>query len=104
MCPGGLGLIKSEMVARLSARYPHFHSRDVERIVNAVLDSISEALAKGRRVELRDFGAFSVKSRPSRMGMNPRTGEPVAVSEKRALHFRTGRELRKRLNGSTPEP
>ncbi len=103
-CPSkGLGMIKSELVARLTARYPHLYHRDVERIVTTVLDSISKALADGHRVELRGFGAFSVKVRPSRMGRNPRTGEPVAVGQKRAPFFRTGKELRERLNGGTPE-
>src|SRR6185312_8090887 len=78
VCPSkGLGMIKSELVARLTARYPHLYHRDVERIVTTVLDSITKALSEGHRVELRGFGAFSVKVRPSRMGRNPRTGEPV---------------------------
>ena len=99
----GLGMIKSELVARLTARYPHLYHRDVERIVTTVLDSISKALADGHRVELRGFGAFSVKVRPSRMGRNPRTGEPVSVGQKRAPFFRTGKELRERLNGGNGE-
>ena len=103
-CPSkGLGMIKSELVARLTARYPHLYHRDVERIVTTVLDSISKALAEGHRVELRGFGAFSVKVRPSRMGRNPRTGEPVSVGQKRAPFFRTGKELRERLNGGNPD-
>ena len=104
VCPSkGLGMIKSELVARLTARYPHLYHRDVERIVTTVLDSISKALAEGHRVELRGFGAFSVKVRPSRMGRNPRTGEPVSVGQKRAPFFRTGKELRERLNGGNGE-
>ncbi len=94
----GAGMIKSELVAQLAQRYPHLYHRDVERIVTTMLDEITKALAKGHRVELRGFGAFSVKVRPSRMGRNPRTGEPVAVDEKRAPFFRTGKELRERLN------
>ena len=92
-------MIKSELVARLAQRYPHLYHRDVERIVTTMLDAITKALAEGHRVELRGFGAFSVKVRPSRMGRNPRTGEPVSVDEKRAPFFRTGKELRERLNG-----
>src|SRR6202030_2309801 len=80
-------MIKSELVARLTARYPHLYHRDVERIVTTVLESISKALADGHRVELRGFGAFSVKVRPSRMGRNPRTGETVSVGEERAAGF-----------------
>jgi len=94
----GAGMIKSELVARLTQRYPHLYHRDVERIVTTVLEEITKALAKGHRVELRGFGAFSVKVRPSRLGRNPRTGEPVSVEEKRAPFFRTGKELRERLN------
>ena len=92
-------MIKSELVARLTASYPHLYHRDVERIVSTVLDQITAALSDGHRVELRGFGVFSVKVRPSRMGRNPRTGDPVEVGEKRAPFFRTGKELRERLNG-----
>jgi integration host factor subunit beta len=95
---GGVAMIKSELVARLSERYPHLYHRDVERIVSTVLDEISAALAGGDRVELRGFGAFSVKVRPARQGRNPRTGEAVSVDEKRVPFFRTGKELRERLN------
>lgn len=96
-------MIKSELVARLAERYPHLYHRDVERIVTTVLDEITKALGQGSRVELRGFGAFSVKLRPSRTGRNPRTGTPVKVSEKRAPFFRTGKELRERLNGTPPD-
>ena len=95
---GGKKMIKSELVARLAERYPHLYHRDVERIVSTVLDEISSALASGDRVELRGFGAFSVKVRPARQGRNPRTGEAVSVEEKRVPFFRTGKELRERLN------
>jgi integration host factor subunit beta len=97
-------MIKSELVAKLAERYPHLYHRDVERIVSTVLDAITKALAAGNRVELRGFGAFSVKTRPPRTGRNPRTGSPVTVSQKRAPFFRTGKELRERLNGSESEP
>jgi len=91
-------MIKSELVGRLAQRYPHLYHRDVERIVSTVLDGICDALAQGKRVELRGFGVFSVKVRASRTGRNPRTGQAVDVSEKRAPFFRTGKELRERLN------
>lgn len=94
-------MIKSELVARLAQRYPHLYHRDVERVVSTVLDEIAAALAGGDRVELRGFGAFSVKVRPARQGRNPRTGEPVNVEEKRVPFFRTGKELRERLNGGS---
>ena len=96
-------MIKSELVARLSERYPHLYHRDVERIVTTVLDEITKALTHGNRVELRGFGAFSIKTRPSRTGRNPRTGAPVTVTRKRAPFFRTGKELRERLNGGAHE-
>ena len=91
-------MIKSELVGRLSQRYPHLYHRDVERIVSTVLEEIAHALSDGRRVELRGFGVFSVKIRSSRTGRNPRTGQPVNVGQKRAPFFRTGKELRERLN------
>ncbi len=94
-------MIKSELVARLAVRYPHLYHRDVERVVSTVLDEITSALSKGDRVELRGFGAFSVKVRPARQGRNPRTGAPVDVEEKRVPFFRTGKELRERLNGGS---
>ena len=91
-------MIKSELVQRLAELNPHLYQRDVENIVNAMLDEITQSLASGRRVELRGFGAFSVKHRPARTGRNPRTGESVAVEEKWVPFFKTGKELRERLN------
>jgi len=93
-------MIKSELIARLAEANPHLYSRDIERIVGTVFDTISAALARGDRVELRGFGAFSVKHRPARMGRNPRTGEAVPVAEKYVPFFKTGKELRDRLNAS----
>ncbi len=91
-------MIKSELVARLAERNPHLYQRDVEHIVNAVLDEITAALTRGDRVELRGFGAFSVKNRPARTGRNPRTGQKVSVTEKYVPFFKTGKEMRERLN------
>lgn len=95
-------MIKSELVGRVAAANPHLYQRDVENVVNAILDAISEALARGDRVELRGFGAFSVKSRPAREGRNPRTGEKVSVSEKYVPFFKSGKEMRARLNREAP--
>lgn len=92
-------MIKSELVQKIADANPHLYQRDVELIVNAILDEISSALARGDRVELRGFGAFSVKNRPARVGRNPRTGDKVPVSEKHAPFFKTGKEMRERLNG-----
>jgi integration host factor subunit beta len=97
---GRWNMIKSELVARLAQANPHLYQRDVERIVSTIFDEISAALARGDRVELRGFGAFSVKNRPARTGRNPRTGEPVHVEEKSVPFFKTGKELRERLNNA----
>jgi len=91
-------MIKSELVQIVAEQNPHLFQRDVENIVNAILDEISEALAAGNRVELRGFGAFSVKHRGARVGRNPRTGERVEVEEKWVPFFKTGKDLRERLN------
>lgn len=94
----GFEVIKSVLVQRIAARNPHLYQRDVENIVNAILDEITSALARGDRVELRGFGAFSVKKRDARQGRNPRTGEAVAVEQKIVPFFKTGKEMRERLN------
>lgn len=91
-------MTKSELIARLAEANPHLYQRDVERIVTTIFDEIAAALARGDRVELRGFGAFSVKRRDARQGRNPRTGEAVDVSEKAVPFFKTGKQLRERLN------
>ncbi len=92
-------MIKSELVQRIADRNPHLYQRDVENIVNAILDEIVQALADGNRVELRGFGAFATKQRDGRVGRNPRTGELVQVDQKSVPAFKTGKELRLNLNG-----
>ena len=91
-------MIKSELVQTIANRNPHLFLRDVENIVNAIFDEITEALAQGNRVELRGFGAFSTRERQARTGRNPRTGEPVEVPAKRVPYFKPGKEMRERLN------
>ncbi|MCJ8308380.1 MAG: integration host factor subunit beta [Rhizobiaceae bacterium] len=91
-------MIKSSLVQTIAEQNPHLYQRDVEIIVNAILNEITEALANGDRVELRGFGAFSVKNRGARVGRNPRTGERVEVEEKWVPFFKTGKDLRDRLN------
>ena len=91
-------MIKSELIQRIADRNPHLYLRDVEKIVNAILDEITHALTRGDRVELRGFGAFSVKKRNARQGRNPRTGAKVEVDEKVVPFFKTGKEMRERLN------
>jgi integration host factor subunit beta len=93
-------MIKSELVQRISARNPHLYQRDVENIINALLGEVTSAMARGDRVALRGFGAFSVKHRPARTGRNPRTGAHVAVEQKSVPFFKTGKEMRERLNKS----
>ena len=92
-------MIKSELVQKIADENPHLYQRDVERIVGTIFDEIVEAMADGKRVELRGFGAFSVKKRDARTGRNPRTGETVSVEEKHVPFFKTGKLLRDRLNG-----
>ncbi len=91
-------MTKSELIQRLAEMNPHLYQRDVERIVSTIFDEISVALARGDRVELRGFGAFSVKARDARIGRNPRTGASVNVARKFVPFFKTGKDLRERLN------
>jgi len=92
-------MIRSELIQIIADENPHLYQRDVERIVSTIFDEITGALSSGDRVELRGFGAFSVKKRDGRVGRNPRTGESVVVEEKHVPFFKTGKLLRDRLNG-----
>ena len=92
-------MTKSELIAQLAAENPHLRQPDVELIVATIFDEITAALARGDRVELRGFGAFSAKRREARTGRNPRTGEQVAVSDKYVPFFKTGKDMRDRMNG-----
>lgn len=91
-------MIRSELVAIIAEQHPHLTIRDVETLVGTVFNEITSALADGRRVELRGFGAFSTRARSARTGRNPRTGEAVPVDAKRVPYFKPGKELRERLN------
>lgn len=95
-------MIKSELIQKVAQSNQHLYQRDVETIVNVILDEIIEALSRGDRVELRGFGAFTVKHRNARRGRNPRTGASVFVEEKFVPFFKTGKELRERLNKHIP--
>jgi integration host factor subunit beta len=97
-------VIKSELIQKIAASNQQLFHRDIEKIVNVVFDEIVDALARGDRVELRGFGAFTVKHRAPRTGRNPRTGAPVSVTEKFVPFFKTGKELRERLNGDAKTP
>ena len=92
-------MIRSELVQKLMDENPHLSQRDVERVISTIFEEIITTMAKGDRVELRGFGAFSVKKRGSRLGRNPRTGATVSVDEKHVPFFKTGKLLRDRLNG-----
>ncbi|WP_209425170.1 integration host factor subunit beta [Pararhodobacter sp. SW119] len=92
-------MIRSELIQKIADENPQLYQRDVERIVNTFFEEITAALSRGDRVELRGFGAFSVKRRDARVGRNPRTGEAVSVEEKCVPFFKTGKLLRDRLNG-----
>ncbi len=94
----GASMIKSELIAALAEENPHLTQRDIERVVTVILERVIHALEAGGRVELRGFGAFSVRSRPARAGRNPRTGEAVDVRAKHVPFFKSGKELRARLN------
>ncbi len=92
-------MIRSELIQKIAEENPHLFQRDVEKIVNTIFEEITNVMARGDRVELRGFGAFSVKKREARIGRNPRTGETVPVEEKYVPFFKTGKLLRDRLNG-----
>jgi integration host factor subunit beta len=91
-------VIKSELVQVIANRNPHLFLRDVESIVDVIFEEVTEALVAGNRVELRGFGSFQVKCRSARIGRNPRTGATVEVEEKWVPFFKTGKDLRERLN------
>jgi len=97
-------MIKSELVTRIAELNPHLYQRDAEILVNAILDEIIDALSRGDRVELRGFGTFSIKERDARQGRNPRTGEKVAVTGKVVPYFKSGKEMRDRLNVAPVKP
>ncbi len=95
-------MTKSELIAGLAADHPHLRGADVEVIVATIFDQITDALSRGERVELRGFGAFTIKHRDARTGRNPRTGESVPVDEKSVPFFKAGKELRERVNAGKP--
>lgn len=95
----GRSMTKSELIQQLADANPHLYQGDVERIVTTIFDEVTTALANGDRVELRGFGAFSIKERGSRIGRNPRSGEVVNVAAKRLPYFKTGKQLREKING-----
>lgn len=97
-------MIRSELIARIVAQNPHLFAREVEAVVDAILDRVAQALVDGDRVELRDFGTFCVRDREARAGRNPRTGEVVRVEAKAAVHFTPGKRMQARLNRRQADP
>jgi integration host factor subunit beta len=93
-----MAILKSNLIQRISSRNPHLYQRDVEKVLNAILDQIVGAMARGDRVELRGFGVFSTKLRKARTGRNPRTGVAVSVAQKAMPSFKAAKEMQKRLN------
>ena len=91
-------MIRSELVQKLCVDFPDLTQREIESVVSSLFDSITDQLAKGGRVELRGFGAFSTRQRDARIGRNPRTGDSVDVDAKRVPYFKPGKEMRERLN------
>ena len=94
-------MTRSELILKIAQKNPHLFNRDIEEVVNAIFVEISQALSRGDRIELRGFGAFSIKHRRSRIGRNPRTGESVHVEEKKIPFFKTGKKLRQLLNSES---
>lgn len=97
-------MTKSELIVCLAERYPQLVVKDADFAVKTILDAMSEALAIGQRIEIRGFGSFSLNNRPPRIGRNPKSGDKVMVPEKRAPHFKPGKELRERVDAMVGQP
>jgi integration host factor subunit beta len=93
-------MTKSELIARLAARFPQLVAKDADYAVKMILDAMTAALVRGDRIEIRGFGSFSLNYRPPRVGRNPKSGEKVMVPEKRVPHFKAGKELRERVDNA----
>ena len=96
-------MTRSDLVEALAERFGQLTHRDAEFAVKALLEAMSESLARGHRIELRGFGSFTISHRPPRMGRNPRSGEQVAIPEKRVPHFKPGKALREEVDQGTPK-
>ena len=94
-------MTRSDLVEELANRFGQLTHRDAEYAVKTILDAVSDALVRGHRIEIRGFGSFSVNRRPPRMGRNPRSGESVAIPEKRVPHFKPGKALREAVDART---
>ncbi len=96
-------MTRSDLVEELAARFGQLTHRDAEHAVKTILDAVGDALVRGHRIEIRGFGSFSVTHRPPRLGRNPRSGEAVAIPEKRVPHFKPGKALREAVDQRTAE-
>ncbi len=97
-------MTKSELIACLAERYPRLVVKDADFVVNTILEAMSDALSTGQRIEIRGFGSFSLNCRSPRVGRNPKSGDKVMVPEKRAPHFKPGKELRERVDSMVGQP
>jgi len=97
-------MTKSELIARLAARYSQLVAKDAEIAVKLILAAMSESLSQGRRIEVRGFGTFSTRYRPPRVGRNPKSGKKVKIPGKYAPYFKAGGELRSRIFAKKTEP
>ena len=91
-------MTKSELIAQLAERFPQLVAKDADYAVKMILDAMTDALARGDRIEIRGFGSFALNYRPPRVGRNPKSGEKVHVPEKYVSHFKAGKELRERVD------
>ena len=92
------GITKSDLIARLAARYPQLVAKDADFAVKTILDAMTTSLSQGQRIEIRGFGSFGLNYRPPRVGRNPKSGDKVQVPEKHVPHFKAGKELRDRVD------
>ncbi len=96
-------MTKSGLIEAVAEKTPHISKKDTEIVVNTIFDSMTQALKKGERIEIRGFGSFQVKIREAREGRNPKTGDPVHISAKRTPFFKVGKELKEMVDGVQPE-
>ena len=97
-------MTKTDLILMLARHQAHLPFDDVDMAVRVMLEHMASALSNHKRIEIRGFGAFSIRHRSPRIGRNPRTGEPVSLTEKNVLHFKPGKELRERVNGKFSSP
>lgn len=97
-------LIKSQLIGELSKKFPHLPEKDVALAVNHIIEHMSSVLSTGGRIEIRGFGSFNLHFRPPRRAHNPKTGEKLVTNPKYAVHFKPGKEMREKVNGSRHIP